>query len=92
MGNQASTSYICKTCNSMFFYESDVMAHKSMTGHYQFEKRGGQNRNEEPRQELYKQLEEHQIPTKALDSLPVDALQELLRALKKATSTYKEHG
>ena len=86
MGERSSASYVCKTCNSMFFYESDVMAHKAMTGHYQFEKRNGHDKSEEAREQTVRELDDFGMPTKALSSLPNAALKELLEALKKAKS------
>lgn len=75
----------------MFFNDSDIMAHKAMTGHYQFEKRNEQRYGSEKRKEIYAELVELGISARPLDPLPDDALQELLDSLKKAKSkTEKE--
>ena len=85
MEERASVSYLCKSCNTLFFYESEVMAHKGMTGHQYFEKRGGERQNDF-KKEILQQIEEMGISTKELHMLPEGALLDLLHSLKKAKS------
>lgn len=62
------------------------MQHKSMTGHQQYEKRGGQV--DKSREDIYRQLEDMGISTKAFNYLPTAALKELVDALWKAKRTH----
>lgn len=89
MEERSRISYFCKSCNSLFFSESEVMTHKAMTGHQRFEKRGGQE-GDHARDDLYRQLEDMGVSTRKLDSLPTGALNELVESLRKARKTYND--
>ena len=90
MADRSSISYLCKSCNSLYFTYSEVMAHKAMTGHYTFEKRGGDEQSENTRQELYRQLEDMGVTAKGLEFLPESALKELVDGVRKAKAMNKD--